>query len=348
MTLPSKSRRRMGFTLIELLVVIAVIAILIALLVPAVQRVRTRAAFAACSNHLKQIALAAHNFESAHKRLPPGYLGPMNNKSTDTAVAYGHPQDNQWIGHLPMLLPHLDQAPLYQRIDVPLDPSAQSPPWWEPKPLPNTPLPANFDVAIQPLQVFRCPASRPMTPPFAPGGSFGTVTGVHFWHTGPFEKIHRWTENYDDGTGVPYGWQLATTNYVGICGAGRGTSPWWSQWEGLYTNRSRNRVVDATDGSSQTLFYGEAVGYAEIDPATSTAMTDALNLSWFGVGVLSSATGLAKGDAALWNQFSSNHTEGVLFAFADGSVRPLSYSIDPSMLLALSGMRDGTHQPAIE
>ena len=88
--------RRVAFTLVELLVVIAIIAVLIGILVPAVQRVRAAAARTSCINNLKQIALAAHSFHGVNRRFPPGYC-------SDTGA-----------GLLMYLLPYVEQEPTYR------------------------------------------------------------------------------------------------------------------------------------------------------------------------------------------------------------------------------------------
>src|SRR5438874_1876410 len=99
-------RSRIGFTLIELLVVIAIIAVLIGLLLPAVQKVRDAAARASDQNNLKQMALACHSFESANGSLP-GYLPASSGQSV---TSYGYSVHAR-------ILPYIEQEPLAKTFD---------------------------------------------------------------------------------------------------------------------------------------------------------------------------------------------------------------------------------------
>src|SRR5437868_1602540 len=106
---------RRAFTLIELLVVIAIIAILIGLLVPAVQKVRAAAARAQCQNNLKQLALGAHGYHDSIKSLPPGFptsmAKPYNNGGTgDVGTPTG--MGPSWVIHL---LPYIEQDAVYKQ-----------------------------------------------------------------------------------------------------------------------------------------------------------------------------------------------------------------------------------------
>lgn len=135
-------RQKTGFTLIELLVVIAIIAVLIALLLPAIQQARAAARRSQCSNNLKQVGMALHNYHESHQCFPPGYVSSYDRYDPDREdLGAG------W-GWAAMLLPHVEQAQLYEQVNFQLNIEAD----------------ANRTARIQSVDVFLCPAD-----PFSDG-----------------------------------------------------------------------------------------------------------------------------------------------------------------------------------
>ena len=321
-----RKTRRSGLTLIELLVVIAIIAILIGLLLPAVQKVREAAARMSCTNNLKQIGLAAFNYESANQRFPYGLILSPNAVNVNPSCCAQPPWAGPYTGVLVQLLPYVEQDNIYKQIpQTYFDPNGTQGAWAY-----NTP-PFSTDgnqtgyphLADAHVKSFECPSDDVYGP---------VTTGVidAYWT----EPGYIWIDYVLPTPG--FGLEMGRTNYIG-CAGYLGDQ---GGYKGIYYRNSKTKIGDITDGTSNTIAFGESLA------GVSTGPRD-FAVTWFGAGSMPTAWGLAStygpnGNDVDWFQFSSRHAGVVNFAFADGSVRPVAKSADYSTFVFASGMADGT------
>jgi prepilin-type N-terminal cleavage/methylation domain-containing protein len=303
------SSRHRGFTLIELLVVIAIIAILIGLLLPAVQKVREAAARMSCSNNLKQLAIAVHSYHDAYGKFPSS-AGPGYNYNPSSPYSWSF---------LAVCLPYLEQNALYTQAGIP-----------------TSTISGAGALAAQPIKTFLCPSDtaingQPRTDEanigstFNYGGSPITVGQTNYkgvcgsnwaWGTYQVTDITGNNNGLDQGNGIFY----RTDGLPGTSGHGP------------------LKMTSITDGTSNTFMLGEDI------PSMNVHCDWVFFNHCTGTCAIPLNSAMQPGQPGYNNStdwpdvysFRSRHTGGALFAYADGGVSFVSQSIDTTTYRALS------------
>ena len=282
--------RRRAFTLVELLVVIVIIGILIALLLPAVQAAREAARRSQCSNNLKQIALALHNYHDVYKVFPFGhmYIGAFDGDPTDddggTGFGWGY-----------SILPFLEQKALFDQFDSRLPVGR----------------PPNVTLMQTPQTVFSCPSDT-KPPVFNDGAIPNSATSSY---------------------------QACASSYDGFTTATPTGTPNLLQRNGVFDRDNRRWPVglrDITDGSSNQVMVAEVKWKMDANDRNRARIYGGSDNANFATGATNTMMihgqwrmnwTAAQGNPQPHRTAGSEHPGGAQFAFADGSVRFLSETI---------------------
>jgi prepilin-type N-terminal cleavage/methylation domain-containing protein len=301
-------RKSTAFTLIELLVVIAIIGVLIFLLMPAVQKVRGAAARIQCSNNLKQIGLAIHNYHDALGNFPPG--GVTEGYCCDT------PSGTNWALSI---LPFLEEKNLLDRYDgTQVNES-----------------PANEFVRTSRVKIFICPSDinteELASPESGPGSSLVYYPGSYRAMSGKTLDGSLYWDNAD-ALAMPAEWRGAMH------------SVWPAK--GLHPERLAN-VLDGTSntvlaGEYVTRTHNErrtfwAYTYTSYNQSSATPQSRTLLSDWD----LCVAIDGPSGSNACKRAWGSFHTNVINFVLVDGSVRTISVNIDLNLFTALATIAGG-------
>ncbi|GDX90857.1 prepilin-type N-terminal cleavage/methylation domain-containing protein [Planctomycetia bacterium] len=340
---------REGFTLIELLVVIAIIAILVSLLLPAVQQARESARRTQCKNNLKQLGLAVHSFEGTYRKLPPGQIFDVQSY-TDFDLM----NNLTLVGTMPYLLPFMEQEAVYRPFAGNLKMDARDFQTNSADPMKQNYYTYAAVNAVTSVQIpgLLCPSDNPASA-LKPGSTDYTLWMIRTAGGPRYGGFVMNDENPD-----PVASKHALTSYMGC--AGRltasadelgipSTSPDYkaiNDYEGLFRMNMQKRFADVRDGLSNTVMFGEVTG-AFMDGYRGTGRIR--SFSWL-VGPMGmhyaakSLAGIPYGGTRPTledGKFSSRHAGIVQYTLGDGSVRALSTSTDADILLRLGGIADG-------
>ncbi len=332
MSAPSRPARS-AFTLIELLVVIAIIAVLIGLLLPAVQKVREAAARTKCSNNLKQIGLAVHNYHDANQSLPPTYVR----------------QD--WPTWAVFILPYIEQGAAFQGWDPQLRYLDQ----------PNFGAPGDPTTVVVPI--YLCP-SRPRDTNLSVEGDWATnYTGKHRpGGVGDYAVSHGTDIATLDGNGaLTIGIALAMVKPDGTPWTDLSAAYKSPQGTRITKWKSQTTLDSIADGTSNTIMIGEKYVRPEMRwgknedrsiyngffarvfrRAAGVPTKDPTALPFPLVVDLNEDFGAATGTSQpSFQKFGSWHPGVCQFVFGDGSVRAVKNTIDNTTMGRLAERADG-------